>query len=202
MNINDQLSDWWNESLQGNIDSFGCIHCTLHASLYHYLIKILKDEDTCEDVLQDMFVKLWERKERLGPISFVKVYFFRCARSMAINHLKNKHNQNVPLAEDMDVDVVFSHEEILVKKEHNLQMSHMLTTALNDLPKRQREMIFLKYFDGWKYEEIAQVTGINYQSVVNHVHRGILQLRTNMVDNRFSRAGCMAFLFIIFTKLI
>ncbi|OCX52267.1 hypothetical protein BEL04_12380 [Mucilaginibacter sp. PPCGB 2223] len=121
---------------------------------------------------------------------------------MAINHLKNKHNQNVPLAEDMDVDVVFSHEEILVKKEHNLQMSHMLTTALNDLPKRQREMIFLKYFDGWKYEEIAQVTGINYQSVVNHVHRGILQLRTNMVDNRFSRAGCMAFLFIIFTKLI
>lgn len=202
MNINDQLSDWWNESLQGNVDSFGCIHCALYAPLYRYLIKILKDEDACEDVLQDLFVKLWERKERLGAISFVKVYFFRCARSMAINHLKNKHNQNVPLVEGMEVDVVFSQEEILVTKENKIQMTRMLTLALNDLPKRQREMIFLKYFDGWKYEEIAQVTGINYQSVVNHVHRGILQLRTSMIDNRLSKAGCIAFLFALFTKLI
>jgi RNA polymerase sigma factor (sigma-70 family) len=191
--MNSQLADWWNESRDGNVDSFGCIHCELYAPLYRYLIKIIKDEDACQDVLQDLFVKLWERKEKLGAISFVKVYFFKCARSMAINYLKNKHNQNVSFVEGMEADVVFSQEEILVKHENNSQAVRILTLALNDLPKRQREMIFLKYFDGWNYDEIAQVTGINYQSVVNHVHRGIVQLRTSLVDDRMFKTGCMAF---------
>jgi RNA polymerase sigma-70 factor (ECF subfamily) len=46
-------------------------------------------------------------------------------------------------------------------------------------------MIFLKYFDGWNYEQIAEVTGIKYQSVVNHVHRGILQLRTELAEDKY-----------------
>lgn len=182
MSNNNQLSNWWDESRLGNVESFGCIHHQLYPLLYRYIFKIIKDEDISQDLLQDVFVKLWERKETIGPIRFVKVYFFRTARSLAINHLKCLKNNNVPFEEGMEPDMAFSPEEVLVGNEHNAEVSKILTMALNTLPKRQREMIFLKYFDGWSYDEISAVTGINYQSVVNHVHRGIIQLRSGMVE--------------------
>jgi len=50
------------------------------------------------------------------------------------------------------------------------------------LPRRQKEMIFLRYFDNWNYDQIAEVTGLQYQSVVNHVHRGINQLRVKLSE--------------------
>ncbi|MBD1362696.1 RNA polymerase sigma factor [Mucilaginibacter sp. ZT4R22] len=182
MSNNNQLSIWWDESRLGNVKSFGQIHHALYPSLYRYIFKIIKDDDICQDLLQDLFVKLWEKKEAIGAISFVKVYFFRTARSLTINHLKCIRNQNVPFEEGMEADFVFSQEEIVVKDESHSELSKMLTIALNTLPKRQREMIFLKYFDGWDYDEIAAVTGINYQSVVNHVHRGIVHLRNRTAD--------------------
>jgi RNA polymerase sigma-70 factor (ECF subfamily) len=69
-----------------------------------------------------------------------------------------------------------------VNSENNAEVNRLLSVALNTLPVRQREMIFLKYFDGWNYDQIANVTGIKYQSVVNHVHRAILQLRSELTD--------------------
>ncbi len=183
MNKSDQLSQWWKESVQGNVASFSCIHHELYPMLYHYLLKIFKDEDISQDILQDLFIKLWERRATIGLIVNIKVYFFKSARSLAFNYLKCRKNQSVALTDDMDFDIEFSQEEILVNKENSAEINRMLTTALNTLPKRQKEMIFLRYFDGWDYDEIAEVTGIKYQSVVNNVHRGILQLRNELVSD-------------------
>jgi len=172
------LSENWEEALQGDVSAFGRIHRELYPLLLHYLLKIIPDEDICQDILQDLFVKMWERKEKFGQINNVKVYFFKAARSMAINHIK-KHKDHDPLNDDHQyVNIVFCQEEIIVDEERNKEAAFVLSSALNMLPDRQREMIFLKYFDGWNYDQIADVTGIRYQSVVNHVHRGIIQLRT------------------------
>lgn len=185
MNKSSQLSSWWEDSRSGDVGAFKCIHNELFPGLFHYLLKILKDEDVCYDLLQDLFIKLWEKKEKLGPISNVKVYFFKSARSIAINYIKSDKVRYTHTIQDFEIEMVFSQEEILVNKEINLQMKRQLSVALNGLPKRQREMIFLKYFDGWNYEQIAEVTGIKYQSVVNHVHRGILQLRTELSEDKY-----------------
>ncbi|MES2276115.1 MAG: sigma-70 family RNA polymerase sigma factor [Bacteroidota bacterium] len=184
MNINTQLSTWWDESRDGNVASFGLIHHQLYPALNHYLLKIIKDDDICQDILQDLFIKLWERKAGFGPIQYVKVYFFRSARSMAINYLKSQKN-HTPLDDGhLAIDMEFSPEEVMVGLENDQAMNHLLASALNTLPKRQREMIFLKYFDGWNYDQIAEVTGIKYQSVVNHVHRAVIQLRQELTSDR------------------
>ncbi len=179
-----QLSNWWDESRHGNMSSFGQIHRNLYPLLYHYLLKIIKDEDTCQDILQDLFIKMWERKHHFGAIGNVKVYFFKSARSMAINYIKSHKNHDSLTDDHQCVDMVFSQEEILVNLENGRQVNRMLFAALNTLPSRQREVIFLKYFDGWNYDQIAEVTGIKYQSVVNHVHRAIIQLRSELVEDK------------------
>ena len=185
MSNSNQLSHLWDESRRGNVEAFGAIHHELYPALLNYLLKIFKDEDISQDILQDLFVKFWERKETLGPIHNIKVYFFKAARSMAFNYLKSRKNQTLPLSDSMDIDLVFSQEDIQVTRESNLEVNRLLSVALNALPKRQKEMIFLKYFEEWNYAEIADVTGIKYQSVINLVHRGMLQLRSELADDRY-----------------
>lgn len=187
MNKSNQLSGWWDESRQGNVASFGYIHHELYPMLFHYLLKIIKDEDICQDILQDLFIKMWERKENFGPICNIKVYFFKAARSMALNYIKSRKNHDSLTDDHQHIDIVFSQEEVIVNFENNSEVNRLLSTALNTLPGRQREMIFLKYFDGWNYDQIADVTGIKYQSVVNHVHRAILQLRTELTTDQQMR---------------
>ncbi|WP_448700590.1 RNA polymerase sigma factor [Mucilaginibacter sp. AW1-3] len=178
MNKSDLLSDLWNDTLKGDVSAFESIHRELYPLLLHYLSKIIQDDDVCQDILQDLFIKMWERKEKFGQIKNVKVYFFKAARSMALNYIKT-NKQHDPLNDDHQyIDIVFCQEEILVDAERNKEAAFVLSSALNTLPERQREMIFLKYFDGWNYDQIADVTGIKYQSVVNHVHRAVTQLRT------------------------
>lgn len=189
MNKCTQLAIWWEESRSGNVQSFELIHRRLYSGLYHYMLKIIKDEGATEDILQDLFVKLWERRERLGTITNVQVYFYKAARSMAINYIKSNKLKCVG-DEEVCVEIVFSHEEVVVLRENNVAKNKMLSDALNRLPKRQREILFLKYFDEWDYDHIADVTGIKYQSVVNHVHRAILQLRSELageVSNAYCR---------------
>jgi RNA polymerase sigma-70 factor (ECF subfamily) len=182
MNNCDELAQWWEETLNGNMQSFSRIHNALYSALYYYLFKIVKDEDAAQDILQDLFVKLWERRERFGPIKNVKYYFFKSARSLAITFLRANKSESLDQNTSQQVDIVFSAEDILVEQEAGIEMKRMLSQALNALPKRQKEMIFLRYFDDWSYDQIAELTGLRYQSVVNHVHRGINQLRLKLTE--------------------
>jgi len=166
------------------VKSFSRIHDTLYSPLYFYLFKIVKDEDIAQDILQDLFIKFWERKERFGPINNVKYYFFKSARSLAINYLKAYRPESLDPENHKQVDVVFSAEDLIVNIEVGREARQILAMALNTLPKRQKEMIFLRYFDEWNYDQIAEVTGLQYQSVVNHVHRGVSQLRLKLTENK------------------
>jgi RNA polymerase sigma-70 factor (ECF subfamily) len=186
MNNGTELTELWEQTLVGDVKSFSRIHDTLYSPLYFYLFKIVKDEDAAQDILQDLFIKLWERKERFGPINNVKYYFFKSARSLAINYLKAYRPEQLDLQNHKQIDVVFSAEDLIVNIEAGREARQILAMALNTLPKRQKEMIFLRYFDDWNYDRIAEVTGLQYQSVVNHVHRGVNQLRIKLTENKRS----------------
>jgi RNA polymerase sigma factor (sigma-70 family) len=175
--INLQLSLWWDETCQGDMQSFKMIHQHLFAFLLQYINGILKDDSLSKDILQDMFIKMWERKERFGPIQNVKGYFVKSARSMAFNQLKSAKIKSASLKHFIRPDVESSQEDILINEETNIQLQQQIARILNGLPKRQREILFLKYYDGWSYGQISEISGIKYQSVVNHVHRAVTQIR-------------------------
>lgn len=184
---NTNLTLWWDLTLKDDIHSFKKIHQALFSSLYRYAYNILEEEDQSKDVLQEVFIKLWEQRHRLGPIQNVKVYFFKVTRSIALKHLqKNNKYIFVDVEDHDDAEQVYSHEDWLIRLECQKQQNNQLSAALNELPQRQREMLYLKYYDDLEYQQIAELTGIKYQSVVNHVHRAILQLRDVLAEMHFS----------------
>jgi RNA polymerase sigma factor (sigma-70 family) len=75
------------------------------------------------------------------------------------------------------VDIQFTAEEVITNQETAIFKNENLSLLLNKLPNRQKEAIYLKYYSGLKATEISEIMGINYQSVVNTLHKAIKSLK-------------------------
>ena len=162
---------------EGNHQAYAQLHKGLYPCLFQYLLGMIKDEEIVDDLLQDLFVKLWQKRTTIGAVNNVKAYFFTAARSMAMNHFRLIKSRNLKLENFEQPEIDFSAEEIIVVAENNSQLKAMMANALNALPARQREVVYLRFYEELEYQKIADVTGIQYQSVVNHVFRALQTLR-------------------------
>ena len=181
----EQLVNLWDQSRAGDVNAYQSLHKLLYPQLYSYVQNMFWDEDQTNDLLQDLFVKLWQKRQTIGAITHVKAYFYRSARCMALNQLRNdKKNEDRDTVFQQELGTsVSSYEEAITAKEHDNELLKALADALDQLPSRRREIIFLKFYSQLEYEQIVEITGIQYQSVVNHVHRAIASLRSLLVQN-------------------
>src|ERR1700674_5247291 len=85
----DQLSLWWQRAREGDTHAFSLIHKELFGGLYNYSVKLLQDRDLANDAVQELFVKIWTRREPIGKLSKVKPYFFTALRRQILNQLRN-----------------------------------------------------------------------------------------------------------------
>jgi len=168
----------WETAAADDDQAYALIYTCLYPPLYKYLSQIVKDDELANDLLQELFVKLWDKRKQIGPVSNLRAYFFTASRSMAMNHFRRIKSQTASLEHFSQPKTIHSAEDVLVNKEENKELKYKMELALNSLPARQREIIHLKYYQGMEYEKIAEVTGIQYQSVINHVFRGLQTLRT------------------------
>lgn len=179
MNILSDQSNLWIATVAGDQDAYALLHKSLYPSLYHYLLKMVKDEELADDLLQDVFIKIWTKRVQIGEMKNVKAYFFTAARSTAINHFRRVKlvNEKLERYPELELELEFNQEDVIIAAELNSNLKLVITEALNNLPARQREIIYLKFYEDMDYAKIAEVTGIRYQSVINHVFRAIQTLR-------------------------
>jgi RNA polymerase sigma-70 factor (ECF subfamily) len=171
------LFDLWENAGADDSKAYALIYTCLYPPLYNYLLQMVKDEEVANDLLQELFIKLWDKRKQIGPVSNLRAYFFTASRSMAMNHFRRVKSQSARLEHFSQPITTHSAEDVLMSKENNTALKSKMELALSSLPARQREVIHLKYFHGMEYQKIAEVTGIQYQSVINHVFRGLQTLR-------------------------
>lgn len=142
--------------------------------LYGYAMKLLGREALAKDALQNTFADLWQYRKSLSPEVIVKAYLFRAVR----NHCTRLIQKNQPYqkVEALCQQLSFDPEELILEDTSMLQKKK-IAEALNKLSPRQKEILYLKYYENLSYQEIAEVSAINYQSVVNHAHKAIRKLR-------------------------
>jgi RNA polymerase sigma factor (sigma-70 family) len=172
------LSTWWSQTLEGDNKAFADIHKELFDGLYYYALKLLDDNGVAKDAIQELFIKLWVKRNTIGELKNVKAYFFTSLRRQILNHTRGLklRNTGISLSEEFDID--FSPEEIIIKNQEDKSLHEKLMLLLNELPQRQKEAIYLHYFEDMDYDQVASVMGINYQSVLNLVHKALKQLRS------------------------
>ena len=133
-----------------------------------------------EDNIHDLFIELWQSKSNPEILS-VKAYLLKAIKYK----LYRQFRKNVPSADagviGEEIGFVFSHDHFIAEQETQAQVNRRVTHAVNALPNRQKEIIYLKIYHGLKYEEISEVMNINYQAARNLFSQAIKSLREHLV---------------------
>lgn len=175
----------WKNLRHGSKSALYELYDIYYEDLYFYGIKIRGDDGLVRDIIQDIFIDLWTQHTKLPELVVVRPYILRIMRNKAIDAIK-KSNQNIVKSEDIIferfVDFQYSPEDIILSIEAEEEQRLLMTKALNALPARQREIIQLRFFNCCSYEEISEITGVNYQSARNAVAKALKNLRNSMQE--------------------
>ncbi|GAB2578820.1 RNA polymerase sigma factor [Spirosoma areae] len=169
----------WDDFLEGSKIAYAYLYGKYATTLYNYGYKIAQNRELTEDCLQDLFLNILETRERLGRTDSIKFYLMRALRREIVRKLTSEQRFDHEL-NHLDFTIEFHYEPTWLDKQISKEQSTLLLHELNSLPARQKEALFLKYFDNLSYEEIAGVMGIEQTSVYKIVYKAIASLQKRM----------------------
>jgi len=160
----------------GDTDAYNLL-IRKHANiLFSYGSKFSKDEDFVKDCIQDVFFELWNRREKIKQAASVKAYLFKSLR-LRIFREQTKWN-NVEFFEDSQVfKDDFNIESHLIHEQTSKEIAIKLREVLASLSHRQKEILYLHYYENVNHDNIGRIMGLNRQSVYNLLYRAICSLR-------------------------
>ncbi len=161
--------------LKGDLAALEQLYTLFHTDLYHYALKITEQPDLAEDAVQDVFIDLWNYRKQITNIHSPKFYLIRSLRNQCLKLIK-KQNRLTDFTAATAVSFIIEPVELQLKTDNDF-VKKAIETAMHKLSPRQREIIYLKFYNNLDYEELAEVLEINYQSVVNHIHKAMIKLR-------------------------
>jgi RNA polymerase sigma-70 factor (ECF subfamily) len=164
--------------------------------LYGYVYRLTDSREMAEDIVQDVFLKLWDHRASLDQIDHLGSYIFRMAQNRTINAFKRTALETAIVRRLLTGQPEFSAstpESSLAVKE----MEALFKKAIRQLPAQQRRVYQLSREEGLKYEEIARQLKISPGTVKNHMIQLLRTLREQMEKNLNSPASLYLFLLVI-----
>jgi RNA polymerase sigma factor (sigma-70 family) len=172
----DSLTSLWNSFRSGSEAAYTCLMEAFANPLYRYGIRFVHDEDFIKDCIQDVFFELWNRREKISSTPFVKSYLFKALRQRIFRE-QSKWNDAEPLDENYQFAVELDTETAMIELQSSEEVKFRMAKILNDLPRRQREILYLRFYEELDQHRIAEIMGLNPQSAYNLLHESILRLR-------------------------
>ncbi|WP_158861488.1 RNA polymerase sigma factor [Lunatibacter salilacus] len=170
----------WKLIEKGNEHAFAFIYQEYSDDLFKYGYKFTQNQDLIEDVIQDVYVVLWEQRTCIQIQRSIKYYLFSAFRRDLIRHI-NFSYQNEPLEEyHSKIAWEKSFMDILEENQVILESKTNLSKALEILPTRQKEAIYLRYIHEMAYNEISDLMGLQMPSLYNLIFRALKTLKENL----------------------
>lgn len=167
----------WRLFREGDEDAYSELAQRYYAKLIHYGQKFTPDRQLVEDALQDVLVRLWLSRRTISDTPSVKFYLLKAFRHQLFKVMQ-KFPRNPDVQEDIgEYYLEFSVEELYIQQESDLKVQNEVGERLAHLPLRQREVIYLRFFQGLTLDEIADLLAIRTQSVSNLIQRALANLR-------------------------
>ena len=140
-------------------------------NVYRFIFKNLKHEEDARDVVQASFEKLWINREKVDN-DRSKSYLFTVAYHQMIDLIRK--NKRVKLEEDFS-------SSLQTTREPQSEIKKLLNEALYRLSETQRSLVLLKDYEGYSYDEIAEITALSISQVKVYLHRARIQLKNYLV---------------------
>lgn len=170
--------DLWTHFLQGDKNAYAKLYERFFHPLYNYACKFTTNTALIEDSLHDLFLQVWKSRLRLNAApGSVKNYLFKAIRHHIFHKLKAEQKNTRTSADDPVFDLRLNRETEIIQEEQLARLQQQLAKALVTLTPRQREAIFLRYYENFSYPEIARMLGLSQKATYKLIGRAISQLR-------------------------
>jgi RNA polymerase sigma-70 factor (ECF subfamily) len=160
--------------------SFERLFKSNYRELHAYAQVMLRDPDIAEEIVQNMFLKFWEKRSLLNIQSSIKAYLYKCVYHECLNHLK--HDKIKMKYQDYAAYSMNTEHEAASSKAELTELEFRLQLALNELPEHCRTIFQMSRFEELKYREIADQLGLSIKTVENQMGKALKILRVKLAD--------------------
>ena len=163
----------------GDEQAFEILFNAFYPSLCHYAFQFIGEEETAEEITQDIFVKLWEKRFSLDIETSVKNYLFRSVKNRCLNLIQHNKVKNQHAGQIMERAV-----QELNPSQYFLEpgLAEKIEAAINSLPEKRQEIFRLSREEGLKYKEIAEKLNISVKTVEAQMGLALKFLRKQLKE--------------------
>jgi RNA polymerase sigma-70 factor (family 1) len=181
LNVSQQEKDILLELRKGNEQAFEKIYRVYRPRLFGKLMKLVKSQSYAEEILQAVFVKLWEHRKSIDPEKSFRSFLFKIAENSVYDFFRkaarNKHMAShliaLSAAVDDSINVVTSNDEQL----------EILNKAIEALPPQRKQVFRLCKLEGKSYKEVSEDLGISVSTISDHIVKATKSIRDYFEKN-------------------
>ncbi|MDR0537778.1 MAG: sigma-70 family RNA polymerase sigma factor [Tannerellaceae bacterium] len=178
----------WDKFLAGDDEVYAYFYKRYVDALFSYGMKFTSDRELVKDCIQDVFVKLYGNRSRLGEVRHIRVYLFISLKNALFSVFKkDKTMYHIDTVEPVFY-VDYTAEDIMIAGEAEEEERQLLARIFESLTPRQKEVIYYRYVEGMEIDSICRLMDINYQSALNLISRSIQKVRNTFACQ--SSDGC------------
>ena len=172
----DRFRDWAVRLQASDESAYADVYRLTHPLLHRYVWYITRDDAVTDDVLQEVYLKLWTIRAAVDPDRSLKALLYQMARNFALNHERAQRRMSDADIEDLNLGEAPLHDSVLTAG----TLEDRLRAWIDQLPPRRREAFCLSRFDRLSHEEIASVMELTPKTVNNHIVLALQTLRQRL----------------------
>ncbi len=164
---------------RGDIGQFELLFRSSYTSLVNYAITILKDKDTAEEIVQDLFCKIWRDRKKINIMSSLNGYLFRAVYNKSMHYLEHQKVVRKHVSEAKKELVINTEDPIEILKYKEL--NEKIAIIIGKLPERCGRIFCMSRFEGLKYAEIAEELSISIKTVEANMGKALKVFRNELL---------------------
>ncbi|MGH2644342.1 MAG: RNA polymerase sigma-70 factor [Chitinophagaceae bacterium] len=169
-------------SKENDMESFKILYRHYFSKLFRFCISIIHSKESAEEIVNDVFINLWENKDRLHKIENPEVYLYVAVKNQSIAYLKKSRSR-----ETVDISTISSNylifnidpEQLMITEEMKRKIRH----TIDQLPPRCKHIFSLIKEDGLKYKEVASILNLSVKTVESQMAIAMKRLITAILPN-------------------
>jgi RNA polymerase sigma factor (sigma-70 family) len=167
----------WRSFKTGDWDAYARLYDSYFGLLNNYGYRFTKETELIEDAVHDLFVRLWTSRERLSVPASVKNYLFKSLRNILLRKMKTEEKYTDIDGQEYPVSFSFAYDNEALKRIEDIELQARVKTFVQALPTRQQEIIYLRFYEGLSYDEIADVMSISVNSAYKLLYKALERLQ-------------------------
>jgi RNA polymerase sigma-70 factor (ECF subfamily) len=173
-----QISELSAKIRNGDRGAFELLFQAMYGQLCAYAERFVGDADNAEEIVQDIFVRVWQKREQIDITYSIKSYLYQSVRNASLNQIKHENIVREHQQYEKAVGSVTDESDTMV----TMELEERIRAAVESLPDERRRIFRMSRDEGLKYKEIAEQLNISVKTVENQIGRALKSLRTDLAD--------------------